>query len=256
MGWQATTNLVLLLAGCLLACEMDGSVGVAARATTPTKRHSIQQVATDRDRFLEEEEEEDQDEKNDEENDDNQEEENNEEENEEENDDKQNDDENDDEANNDDVNDDANEDDVNDGDDEMEMEQDDFFEDDLADDVVADNSNPAARAYQDDDFYAYQGDPAPPNLFPLEGRMVVGYLVSSMALTLGASGGIGGGGIIVPVYLLIMGLGARAAMGVGAVTILGGALSSTILNTSRRHPLADRPLIDWDLIMVMQPVVL
>lgn len=45
-------------------------------------------------------------------------------------------------------------------------------------------------------------------------------------------------------------------MGVGAVTILGGTLSSTILNFPRRHPLADRPLIDWDLILVMQPVVL
>ena len=73
---------------------------------------------------------------------------------------------------------------------------------------------------------------------------------------LGASGGIGGGGIAVPVYLLIMGLSPKAAMGVGAVTILGGTLASTSLNVHRRHPLADRPLIDWDLILVMQPVVL
>jgi hypothetical protein len=232
-------------------------MSVSALATTPAERYIRKQIVADRDRYLEEEEEE---EDNQDEKDDNQEEEEEDENNEEENEEQGNDDANNDDANNgDDANDadDANNgDDANAADDDMEMEQDDFFEDDLADDVVADNSNPAARAYQDDDFYAYQGDPAPPTLFPLEGRMVVGYLVSSMALTLGASGGIGGGGIIVPVYLLIMGLGARAAMGVGSVTILGGALSSTILNTSRRHPLADRPLIDWDLIMVMQPVVL
>lgn len=140
--------------------------------------------------------------------------------------------------------------------DEMEIEQDDFFEDKLADDAVADNSFSSNTRRYDDDFYAYVGDPAPPTLFPLQDRYIIGYIVSAMALTLGASGGIGGGGIVVPVCLLVMGLGPKAAMGVGSVTILGGSLSSTILNTHRRHPLADRPLIDWDLILVMQPVVL
>lgn len=160
------------------------------------------------------------------------------------------------------------------------QEQDDFFRDEFADDAFSDFSDTNWRKNHDDDFYAYVGEAPPPTLLPLQGRYVIGYLVSSLGLLLGASGGIGGGGIAVPVYLLVMGLGPRAAMGVGAVTILGGSLSSTILNVSRRHPLADRPLIgellenaqnndddtrllflsiqfkDWDLILVMQPVVL
>lgn len=53
-----------------------------------------------------------------------------------------------------------------------------------------------------------------------------------------------------------MGLSPRVAIPIGAVTVLGGALASTTINLKRRHPLADRPIIDWDLVLVMQPVVL
>lgn len=47
-----------------------------------------------------------------------------------------------------------------------------------------------------DDFYAYDEDPGPPRLFPLTLRELLGFLLAALALTLGASGGIGGGGIV------------------------------------------------------------
>ena len=137
----------------------------------------------------------------------------------------------------------------------MEMEQDDFFEDAIADDAVSDQ-NEYRRYRHDDDFYSFDGDPYPTTLFPVKGRYIVGYVIAFLGLMLGASGGIGGGGIAVPVYLLVAGLSPKHAMGVGSVTILGGTMASTYINISRRHPLADRPLIDWDLVLVMQPVVL
>lgn len=43
---------------------------------------------------------------------------------------------------------------------------------------------------------------------------------------------------------------------VGAVTVLGGSVASTIVNGRRRHPLADRPIIDWDLVLVTEPLTL
>lgn len=33
-------------------------------------------------------------------------------------------------------------------------------------------------------------------------------------------------------------------------------MANTILNVSKRHPLADRPLVDWDLILVMEPLTI
>jgi hypothetical protein len=84
-------------------------------------------------------------------------------------------------------------------------DQDDWFRDGFADDTFTDDD--AKNRYSEvDDFYAYVGDPRPPKLMPLSSREVIGYSVVAMALTLGASGGIGGGGVVVPVYLLVMGL--------------------------------------------------
>lgn len=53
-----------------------------------------------------------------------------------------------------------------------------------------------------------------------------------------------------------MGLPPKVAIPVGSATVLGGAIASTFLNFQRRHPLADRPLIDWDLVLVMEPLTL
>jgi uncharacterized membrane protein YfcA len=112
--------------------------------------------------------------------------------------------------------------------------------------------------YIDDDFYAYpyKEPPGPPRLFPLTSRDVAAFVLASCGLTLSASGGIGGGGIVVPVYILVAGLTPKMAIPLGAVTVLGGAVASTAVNSRRRHPLADRPIIDWDLVLMTEPLTL
>lgn len=40
------------------------------------------------------------------------------------------------------------------------------------------------------------------------------------------------------------------------ITIFGGAIANMILNVQKRHPFADRPLVDWDLILVMEPLTI
>jgi Sulfite exporter TauE/SafE len=109
---------------------------------------------------------------------------------------------------------------------------------------------------RDDDFYKYIGDPLPPKLSPIQRRDVIGFMFASLGATLGSIGGIGAGGFVVPCYIIVSGLAPRFAMPLGAVTVLGGSLAALVLNLRRRHPLADRPIIDWDLILVMEPLVL
>jgi len=53
-----------------------------------------------------------------------------------------------------------------------------------------------------------------------------------------------------------MNLPPRFAIPLGSATAFGGSLAGMMLNLSRRHPLADRPIIDWDLVLVMEPLVL
>lgn len=135
---------------------------------------------------------------------------------------------------------------------EREPGNDDFFDDFIQDDLIG------ADSTMYDDFYVFErGDHhRTPKLFPLQTPSIVGFFCAALVLCLGASSGTGGGGTIVPIYILIIGLPIQVAIPIGAVTVLGGALASTSFNWTRRHPLADRVLIDWDLVLVMEPLTL
>jgi uncharacterized membrane protein YfcA len=132
----------------------------------------------------------------------------------------------------------------------------DDYTDESQDDASQAQDAKANSAKYIDDFYAFAADPHAPTVFPLKGRYIAGYVIVALAMTIGASGGTGGGGVVVPVYMLLMGLTPHVAVPLGAVTVLGGVTSSTIFNSFRRHPLADRPIIDWDLVLVMTPLTL
>lgn len=94
------------------------------------------------------------------------------------------------------------------------------------------------------------------SLIPLQASDIVGFLCAALGLILAAGGGIGGGGILVPIYILILGFLPKHAIPLSNVTVFGGAIANTMRNWSKRHPTADRPLIDWDLIVVMEPPTL
>jgi uncharacterized membrane protein YfcA len=107
------------------------------------------------------------------------------------------------------------------------------------------------------------------------------------SLFLFRTGGIGGGGILVPIYILILDFPVKHAISLSSVTVLGGALASNILNISKTHPNDDgrkhsqtknkhmngngstqhieqhdsqtitkRPCVDWDLLLQLEPPTL
>jgi hypothetical protein len=95
-----------------------------------------------------------------------------------------------------------------------------------------------------------------PDLFPLTSNDFTGFLCAVCGLVVAAGGGIGGGGILVPIYILVMGFSPKNAIPLANVTVFGGAVANTYLNSRKRHPLADRPMVDWDLIMIMEPLTI
>ena len=99
----------------------------------------------------------------------------------------------------------------------------------------------------------YNEDHAP--LFPLTTSDYYGFFFAIVGLMVAAGGGIGGGGMLVPIYILIFGFSPKHAIPLSNITVFGGAIANTLLNSRKRHPLADRPLVDWDLILVMEPLV-
>merc|ERR1719193_182383 len=76
----------------------------------------------------------------------------------------------------------------------------------------------------------------------------------SMFIMIAAGGGIGGGGILVPLNIFVLGFQPHIAIPLSNATILGSSFGQILLNYSKRHPLANRPLINWDIMLAMEPL--
>jgi len=84
---------------------------------------------------------------------------------------------------------------------------------------------------------------------------------TSLVLVLGslaAGAGIGGGGLFVPIYMILLGAGPKGAVPLSKATILGGAIGNFISLSRARHPKAkthpqaERPMIDYESSTLMQ----
>ena len=93
-------------------------------------------------------------------------------------------------------------------------------------------------------------------LFPLDGHDAVGTVLIFCGLIVASSGGIGGGGIIIPILLLVFIFRPYHAVPLSNVTIFGSAITNLAFNAYRRHPFANKSIIDWDAVLVMEPLTM
>eukprot|EP00979_Chaetoceros_neogracilis_P015177 scaffold5451_cov245-Chaetoceros_neogracile.AAC.4 len=109
-----------------------------------------------------------------------------------------------------------------------------------------------------DDFYTYIGDDNTEEmkLFPLELTDFAGFVCVAITIITSIGGGIGPGAILVAVYIIVMDFPPKVAIPLSCVTGLGINTFGNFLNAGKRHPLSNRPIIDWDLVLVMEPVIL
>lgn len=125
-----------------------------------------------------------------------------------------------------------------------------YFTDDEQDAAAVLEAPPAVPGEEEHHHGHYWHKP----LHPIDGWDLTGIGLACIGLMIAAAGGIGGGGILVPLYILVLGFDPKHAIPLSNITIFGGAITNTVLNLSKRHPNADRPLVDWDLILVMEPL--
>jgi len=104
------------------------------------------------------------------------------------------------------------------------------------------------RTQEEEDVYEHEK--------PVEGttRDIAGFIFASLMIAIAAGGGIGGGGVLVPTYIFILGFEPKYAIPLSNCTILGSSISNLILNVRKRHEYADRPRIDWDIMLMMEPL--
>ncbi|KAB5547658.1 hypothetical protein DKX38_011064 [Salix brachista] len=87
-------------------------------------------------------------------------------------------------------------------------------------------------------------------------RITVGTIVGFFGAALGSVGGVGGGGIFVPMLTLIIGFDPKSSTAISKCMIMGAAGATVYYNLRLRHPTLDMPIIDYDLALLFQPMLM
>lgn len=86
-------------------------------------------------------------------------------------------------------------------------------------------------------------------------QIIVGSLIGFFGAAFGSVGGVGGGGIYVPMLTLIIGFDSKSATAISKCMVMGAAVSTVYYNLKQRHPTLDMPVIDYDLALLFQPML-
>lgn len=73
---------------------------------------------------------------------------------------------------------------------------------------------------------------------------------------LGGAAGIGGGGLNVPLLMMLMGVPIKRAVKLSHTAVLGTMIAQNFVNLQRRHPELDQPLIDFIAPLLLLPALL
>ncbi|KAF8034619.1 hypothetical protein BT93_C0813 [Corymbia citriodora subsp. variegata] len=87
-------------------------------------------------------------------------------------------------------------------------------------------------------------------------RIVVGTVIGIFGAAFGSVGGVGGGGIFVPMLSLVIGFDPKSSTAISKCMIMGAAISTVVYNLKLRHPTLDIPVIDYDLVLLIQPMLM
>ncbi|GJN23466.1 hypothetical protein PR202_gb11116 [Eleusine coracana subsp. coracana] len=87
-------------------------------------------------------------------------------------------------------------------------------------------------------------------------RVVVATIVGFLGSAFGTVGGVGGGGIFVPMLNLVVGFDTKSAAALSKCMIMGASASSVWYNLQVSHPTKEAPVIDYKLALLFQPMLM
>ncbi|XVF55608.1 hypothetical protein PTKIN_Ptkin06aG0049800 [Pterospermum kingtungense] len=90
----------------------------------------------------------------------------------------------------------------------------------------------------------------------LNWRLVLATVIGFLGSACGTVGGVGGGGIFVPMLTLIVGFDTKSAAAISKCMIMGASASSFWYNLLVPHPTKEVPIIDYDLALLFQPMLM
>jgi uncharacterized membrane protein YfcA len=116
-----------------------------------------------------------------------------------------------------------------------------------ADDTDSKKASSEKETEKAKDMFSYHKE-----LLPLDTMDWVSFASSGIGLIIAAGGGIGGGGILVPLYMILLQFRPKHAIALSNFTILGGSIANCLFNVQKTLP-DGRSVIDWDIIVMMEP---
>ncbi|KAE9585419.1 putative transmembrane protein TauE [Lupinus albus] len=87
-------------------------------------------------------------------------------------------------------------------------------------------------------------------------RLVLATVIGFLGSAFGTVGGVGGGGIFVPMLTLIIGFDTKSAAAFSKCMIMGASASSVWYNLRVSHPTKEVPILDYDLALLFQPMLM
>lgn len=87
-------------------------------------------------------------------------------------------------------------------------------------------------------------------------RIVGGTIIAFFGAACGSVGGVGGGGIFVPMLTLVIGFDSKSSTALSKCMITGAAATTVFYNLRLRHPTLELPIIDYDLALLFQPMLI
>jgi len=86
------------------------------------------------------------------------------------------------------------------------------------------------------------------------GNQIATVFGAAICAALAMSAGIGGGGLFVPLLILVLHKNVSIATSMSQCLIAGAATAGLIYNLQQSHPKRDRPLIDVSLVLFLAPL--
>ncbi|EEY66265.1 uncharacterized protein PITG_03822 [Phytophthora infestans T30-4] len=87
-------------------------------------------------------------------------------------------------------------------------------------------------------------------------HQLLGILLAALVVLISSGAKIGGGAVLDAVYILVLKLGPDEAIPLASITVFGGAVCDFFLNLWKKPINSNFPLINWDFMLIMQPMLL
>jgi uncharacterized membrane protein YfcA len=88
-------------------------------------------------------------------------------------------------------------------------------------------------------------------------RVLSAVVMIGLGASICSAGGIGGGGLFIPIFNLLLQFDAKTSAALSNFVILGGSMANLLWNLPRPHPLLPhKPMINYDVALILQPNML